>query len=351
MAPSPDLYLDHLQGNSDDEPPGRPDTRTLADIYAFEPVPADMPPQVAAHVLGAEAALWTEHMRTEARVEHAAFPRLDALAEVLWSPSDSRDWRGFIARLVAEMNRQRALGVVPAESAFEVRTAETYDGANDRVAVSLSDQVGFPIRYTIGGGEPDASAPAYSSALDLPLPSTLHAAVFFNDRRIGPSQVRAFTRETALQRSSAALKQCTGKLILRLEDDAPANAPRAIFDVDLFNPCWLWENAPLDRIGGIAVQVGQLPYNFQLAHDIANVVPRPVPSSAEGELQVKLDSCEGATIAKIPLHAAIANPALTTLSASWPPVDGAHDLCFEFSANGNDQLWAIDRVQLVPLLH
>ena len=113
MAPSPDLYLDHLQSDADDEPPGRPDVRTLADIYAFEPVPPDMPAAAAAHVLGAEAAVWTEHMRTEARVEHAAFPRLDALAEVLWSPSSARDWRGFVERLVAEMDRQRALGIRP----------------------------------------------------------------------------------------------------------------------------------------------------------------------------------------------------------------------------------------------
>ena len=69
----------------------------------------------------------------------------------------------------------------------------------------------------------------------------------------------------ALQRSSAALSQCTGKLALQLEDDAPADGARAIFSVDLFNPCWLWPQAPLDGSGGIAVHVGQIPYNFQLA--------------------------------------------------------------------------------------
>ena len=95
-----------------------PNVRTLADIYAFEPVPSDMTRDVAAHVLGAEAEFWTEHMRTEERVEHAAFPRLDALAEVLWSPAASRNWHRFVERLVAEMARQRALGVRVADSAF-----------------------------------------------------------------------------------------------------------------------------------------------------------------------------------------------------------------------------------------
>ena len=348
MAPSPDLYLDHLQSDSDEESPGRPDVRTLADIYAFEPAPTDMPTAAATHVLGAEAALWTEHMRTEARVEHAAFPRLDALAEVLWSPRSSRDWHAFAERLVAEMARQRALGVRVADNAFKVDVAQTYDLSDDHVNVVLSDQAGFPIRYTIDGGEPNASSPLYASPLHLPLPSTLRSAAFFDDRTVAPTTLRTFTRDAALYRSSAALAQCTGKLVLRLEDDVPSDGSRAVFSVDLFNPCWLWPHAPLDGIGGIAVQVGQIPYNFQLAHDIANVVPRPSPESAEGELLVQLDSCKSTPIAKISLATASANPALTTLSASWPPIAGAHDLCFEFASRGIDPLWVIDRVQLVP---
>jgi hexosaminidase len=276
MAPDPDLYFDHLQSEAPDEPPGRPTLRTLADIYAFEPVPADMTRDVAAHVLGAQAELWTEHMRTEERVEHAAFPRLDALAEVLWSPKAARDWNSFVARLASEIERQRALGVHVAESA------------------------------------------------PRPAPTD------------------------ALMRTSSALKPCSGKLRLRLEDDAPANGPRAVFDTDLFDPCWIFEHAPLDGIAGIAVDVGQIPYNFQLAHDITGIVPRPVPTSAQGDLLVKLDGCTGTPIATIPLDKAVANPAITTLTASWPPIAGAHDLCFVFAYRGHDPLWSIDKVRLVP---
>jgi hexosaminidase len=275
MAPDPDLYLDHLQS---DEPgvPGRPTLRTLADIYAFEPVPSGMTPDVATHVLGAEAELWTEHMRTGERVEYAAFPRLDALAEALWSPKAARDWDGFVARLAPEIERQRALGV---------RVAD-----------------------------------------------------------IAPKRAP----EDPLARTSSALKPCSGKLRLRLEDDAPPNGPRAVFDTDLFDPCWIFERAPLDGIGGIAVDVGQIPYNFQLAHDIGGIVPRPTPASPNGDLLVRLDGCDGMALATIPLDAAAKNPAVTTLAASWPPIAGAHDLCFVFAYRGYDPLWSIDKVRLVP---
>ncbi|HJT96879.1 MAG TPA: family 20 glycosylhydrolase [Rhodanobacteraceae bacterium] len=275
MAPSPDLYLDHYQSD-EDRAPGRPDARTLADIYAFAPIPPEMDANAAKHVLGAQANLWTEHMRTTARVEHAAFPRLDALAEVLWSPASTHDWSGFVPRVEKQSERRRALGVEPAPIAFE--------------------------RDTL----------------------------------------------TPLVRSGHALSQCSGKLVLRLEDDAPHDGARAVFDVDLFDPCWLWKSAPLDGIAGIEVTVGQIPYNFQLAGDAANIVPRPAPSSPNGELLVRQDSCAGATIARLPLDPALANAALTTLSAPLPATAGAHDLCFVFAYRGVDPLWAIDRVRLVP---
>ncbi|GAA0717491.1 family 20 glycosylhydrolase [Dokdonella soli] len=348
MAPSPDLYLDHLQSDAADEPSGRPDLRTLADIYAFQPAPASMDAAATKHVLGAQANLWTEHMRTTAMVEHAAFPRLAALAEALWSPPPGHDWPGFVARLVPQMERWRALGIAAADSAFEVRFAEDHDREHGRMRITLSNQVALPIRYITDGREPTATSPLYREALQLPVPAALRAATFLGDHRVGAVQARDYTPDSLLRRSSDALKQCSGKLTLRLEHDAPASGPRAFFDVDLFDPCWIYERAPLDGIDAIAVAVGRLPYNFQLAHDTENIVPRPAPASAHGELLVKLDSCAGATIATLPLDPALANPAVTTLHARLPPHTGAHDLCLVFSGRGHDPLWAIDSVQLVP---
>jgi hexosaminidase len=348
MAPSPDLYFDHLQSAAADEPSGRLDLRTLADIYAFDATPAGMSADAAMHVLGAQANLWTEHMRTTELVEHAAFPRLAALAEVLWSPPSTHDWRGFIARLVPQMDRYRARGVAAAGSAFEVRFSDEYDAAARSVAVTLSSQVALPIRYTRDGSTPSAASPLYREPLLLPVPSTLRVATFLDDRRVGAIQTRELAPANLLRRSSDALKPCSGKLTLRLEDDAPATATRAFFDVDLFDPCWIFERAPLDGVAAIAVAVGQLPYNFQLWHDATNIVPRPAPQSAEAELLIKFDSCAGATVASIPLGSALGNPAVTVLQAPMPPRVGAHDLCFMFSGRGIDPLWAIDHVQLVP---
>lgn len=119
MAPAPVLYLDHLQSDALDEPPGRPDLVTLADVYAFEPVPKEIAAADAHHVLGAQVNAWTEHMRTAARIEHAVFPRLAALAEVTWSPLERRDFDAFLVRLGPQLARYQKLGIRYAASALE----------------------------------------------------------------------------------------------------------------------------------------------------------------------------------------------------------------------------------------
>ena len=62
-------------------------------------------------ILGIEAPVWTETLRTLSDVETMLFPRLCAFAEVAWTPQDTRDWEGFRARVAAEAPRWDAAGV------------------------------------------------------------------------------------------------------------------------------------------------------------------------------------------------------------------------------------------------
>jgi hexosaminidase len=64
-----------------------------------------------ADVLGVEAPLWSETLRSIADVERMTFPRLPAAAEVGWSPVAARDWDGFRRRLAAHGPRWSAMGV------------------------------------------------------------------------------------------------------------------------------------------------------------------------------------------------------------------------------------------------
>jgi hexosaminidase len=112
MCPEQETYLDHRQSDHPDEPIPVGFRRTLADVHAYEPIPASMPAAAAARVLGAQAQVWTEHLDSPRRVDYAAFPRLAAFAEVVWSRGEGRSLAEFERRLAEHhLPRLDALGV------------------------------------------------------------------------------------------------------------------------------------------------------------------------------------------------------------------------------------------------
>ena len=147
---------------------------------------------------------------------------------------------------------------------------------------------------------------------------------------------------------SAHLKSCSAELGLALEDDAPIVGPRAVFVVDIMNPCWIFPAVDLTGGPSFSAAVGQVPFNFQLGADI-DKIHLEAPATAGGELKVRLDSCEGETLAALPLAPALANDAVTTLpTVRLPARAGRHDLCLRFAQRGLDPLWVIDWVQVRP---
>ena len=118
MTPNDDLYFDHYQAAPAGEPPAIGGFTTVADVYGFHPLPDGIGAPAAAHILGAQANLWTEYMLSEKQVEYMLLPRALALAEVLWTDDPQRDYADFVARLVAHVPHLDAAGVSYAKHAL-----------------------------------------------------------------------------------------------------------------------------------------------------------------------------------------------------------------------------------------
>ncbi|WP_084958455.1 beta-N-acetylhexosaminidase [Thermoactinospora rubra] len=110
-CPNTSVYLDYRQSDGADEPVPFGTVLTLQDVYAFEPVPAELrgTPE-AARVIGAQCAVWTELIDSDRRIDYMVFPRLSAFAETVWS-GPGRDFAGFSERLAAHLERLDAIGV------------------------------------------------------------------------------------------------------------------------------------------------------------------------------------------------------------------------------------------------
>ncbi len=82
----------------------------LEKVYSFEPVPEGLTAGQKRHILGGEGNIWTEYAPQQ-EVESRVFPRMTALAEVLWSPKDKRNWQDFSERLNVHYQRFDNMGV------------------------------------------------------------------------------------------------------------------------------------------------------------------------------------------------------------------------------------------------
>jgi hexosaminidase len=71
---------------------------SVAKAYGWDPA-GRLPGVGEDAVLGVEAPLWSETLRSFEDVETMAFPRLPAIAEIGWSPAAARDWGSFRRRL------------------------------------------------------------------------------------------------------------------------------------------------------------------------------------------------------------------------------------------------------------
>ena len=146
MAVDPDLYLDHRQTASLGEPPGRAAVVSLEDVYRFDPIPPSLDQAQRAHIRGLQGNLWSEHIRTEARMGWMAFPRAAAIAEVGWSQHP--DWSDFRRRVASMPARYEALGMTYAKTAFEpapvlsdgpVRESREMETCSHKVDLELED--------------------------------------------------------------------------------------------------------------------------------------------------------------------------------------------------------------------
>ncbi len=109
-CPDDQVYLDYRQSTDPDEPIPVAIPLTVEDVYAFEPVPAELTDEEARHVLGGQGNIWTEHIDSPRTLDYLVFPRLSALAEAVWT-TRTRDFSEFAPRLDAHLARLDAIGV------------------------------------------------------------------------------------------------------------------------------------------------------------------------------------------------------------------------------------------------
>ncbi len=189
MTPGKPLYFDQYQAGPEGEPLAIGGMNTLKDVYDYEPIPKELNATEAKYVLGAQANLWTEYITTAAQVEYMVLPRMLALAEVLWSPKENKNWQNFNERLQSQIKAfgQKGLNYCPGNFTVSIKPASQ----NGKLFVDLSTEImNADIYYTTDGTEPTLSSDKYTTPFEIDSSVLLKASTAVNGRIMGVQAAR-----------------------------------------------------------------------------------------------------------------------------------------------------------------
>jgi hexosaminidase len=178
MTPTSFCYFDYYQSRNNSEPLSIGGYLPLEKVYSFEPAPSELTAEEAQHILGAQGNVWTEYMPTSEQVEYMAFPRAIALAEVLWSQPEKRNYEDFLGRL------ERELPHLPANYADHLFDIHFELKGNQ---VALSNRSGAAMSYILG----EKNQEAYISPIPISTDTRLKA--WRNDRPGKPLELAFHT--------------------------------------------------------------------------------------------------------------------------------------------------------------
>ncbi|MDO5105135.1 family 20 glycosylhydrolase [Capnocytophaga sp.] len=166
MTPMSFLYFDYYQSqDTENEPLAIGGYVPVERAYSFEPVPEVLTPEKRKHILGVQANIWTEYIKTFKQVQYMALPRFAALAEVQWTQPEKKNYPDFLKRVVPLIKIYELYGYNYATHIFDLKSDITATKGNIEVSFATVDNA--PIYFTLDGSEPTEKSEKYSQPIKI----------------------------------------------------------------------------------------------------------------------------------------------------------------------------------------
>ena len=168
LCPNRYYYLDYYQTEDiQHEPLAIGGCSTINQLYTYEPVEASVPAEIQAHILGVQANVWSEYMKTFKHVEYMLLPRLAAVAETGWTNPQNKDLNNFLYRLTKLTHTYDEAGYNYGKHIFDVRKELHRDTLTHQQTLVLHALDNSPIYYTTDGSAPTTLSIRYKQPIDI----------------------------------------------------------------------------------------------------------------------------------------------------------------------------------------
>jgi len=211
MTPTSYCYFDYYQTQDiENEPLSIGGYVSIEKVYSFEPVPEVLTPEQKKHILGPQANLWTEYIKTPEHVEYMVMPRIAALCEVQWMQPEKKNYEEFLKRLPRLLALYDKLGYHYATHVFDIQAKLTPNFETNALNVELSTIDDAPIYYTLNGEEPTTSSTLYEGSFAIK-----------EDAEIKAVAIRENGKNSKIFHEKVKVSKSTFKPIVLLTQPAP----------------------------------------------------------------------------------------------------------------------------------
>jgi hexosaminidase len=167
------------------------DAIDLEKVYSFNPIPKELSTDKHRFILGGECNMWTERVPNPQVLDQKVFPRLLAMAEVLWSAPQQRDYAEFYQRVQTQYPTLDAFGVQYGAETLPIKleTFTSKESINVKLTKGAAD---LSLHYTQDGSAPTQTSPVYDVTIPLKKNTELSVQAFKKDKAYGAPIQRTF---------------------------------------------------------------------------------------------------------------------------------------------------------------
>ena len=215
MVPTGTMYLNSYQGPQWQEPVlAFSGGNTLKNIYQYEPIERYWTMSMRSHLLGLQAALWTEFCEKGEDVDYILYPRLAAVSEAAWSSPLAKRWERFVVMLDDYRDKWNMRGIRSSMSEYNINH-EVVPSFGDLKVTLTCIRPDVEIRYTTDGSEPYEHSMLYRRPWIVKQSQTVKCATFKGGKQVGqtlviPIQVGGMTGHNVLRSTSVEKRLVNG---------------------------------------------------------------------------------------------------------------------------------------------
>lgn len=169
------------------------ETTDVPKVYTFNPIPDELSEEEAKHVLGSEGNMWTEYA-PQHLVDYRLFPRLTALAEILWTYPTERNYEKFASRLQLFYDHLDKMNVNYTYEISPLTFSEIFDEDKAQFFIDVTvNQSGLDLFYTTDGTEPSVNSKKFIDKIIIDKSTEIKFGLFRNQKQVGETIEKSYS--------------------------------------------------------------------------------------------------------------------------------------------------------------